>query len=147
MHKQKNRWHWAVPRRVLAALVVVATFAPAMVHAHDAAEEQVTPLMKQDIPRNAGDQVLLATVTFAPGQQSQPHMHAGPIVAYVLQGHITSQLNGGEIKTYGPGESWFEAPGTHHTMANNASKTEEARLLVFAIIDGAAPIKQALPAQ
>lgn len=133
--------------RVLAAtFAVTLTFVLPVAYAHDAGEETVTPVMKQDIPKNAGDHVLLATVNYAPGQASKAHLHIGPIFAYVLVGRITSQLGDGPLKTYGPGESWYEAPGTHHTVSRNASDTESAKLLVFAIVDGANPIKQPMPA-
>jgi quercetin dioxygenase-like cupin family protein len=145
----RNIKHATLPlSRVLAATFAVAlTFVLPVAQAHDAGEETITPVMKQDIPQNAGDHVLLATVSYAPGQASKAHLHVGPIFAYVLEGHVTSQLGDGPLKTYGPGESWYEAPGTHHTVSRNASDTETAKLLVFAIVDGANPIKQPLPAQ
>ena len=71
-------------------------------HAHDAtdpAAEKVTPVMRQAIPEAAGKNVLMATVAYKPGQASEPHMHPGSIFAYVLEGHVTSQLEGSPAKT------------------------------------------------
>ncbi|GGP27627.1 cupin domain-containing protein [Silvimonas amylolytica] len=130
-----------------AAVLAAAAWAPVRAYAHDAGEETVTPVMKQDIPPQSGDHVLIITVNYAPGQTSKAHMHTGPIFAYVLEGHITSQLGDEPAKTYGPGESWYEAPGTHHLVSRNASDSEPAKLLVFSILDGNHPVKQPIPAQ
>nr|WP_321878267.1 cupin domain-containing protein [Paraburkholderia bannensis] len=113
--------------------------------AHDATEEKIAPVMKQAIPEAPGKNVLIATVTFAPGQDSQPHMHPGSIFAYVTQGHIESQIEGSPARVYGPGEAWYEPPGAHHIVARNASKTEPAQILVFAIAGEHDPIKKPLP--
>ncbi|WP_159834950.1 cupin domain-containing protein [Burkholderia sp. 8Y] len=101
--------------------------------AHDGESETVTPVMKQAVPEAAGKNVLLATVAYKPGQASEPHRHPGSIFAYVLEGHVVSQLEGSAAKTYGPGESWYEPPGARHIVSKNASDTEPAKLLVFAI--------------
>ncbi|MBB3260873.1 quercetin dioxygenase-like cupin family protein [Paraburkholderia bannensis] len=111
----------------------------------DAASEKVTPVLKQAIAEAPGKNVLIATVTFAPGQASQPHRHPGSIFAYVTQGHIESQLEGSPARVYGPGEAWYEPPGAHHIVARNASKTEAAQILVFAIAGEHDPIKTPLP--
>jgi quercetin dioxygenase-like cupin family protein len=110
-------------------------------HAHDAGEEKVRPVMRQAIPEAAGKNVLIATVTYQPGQASDPHMHPGSIFAYVLEGHVVSQLEGGPPKTFGPGDSWYEAPGAHHIVSRNASTTRPAKLLVFAIVGEHDPVK------
>jgi quercetin dioxygenase-like cupin family protein len=120
-------------------------------HAHDASNatdpgaEKVTPVMKQAIPEAAGKNVLIATVAYKPGQASEPHMHPGSIFAYVLEGHVTSQLEGSPAKTYGPGESWYEAPGAHHVVSRNASRTKPAKLLVFAVVGESDPVKLPIP--
>ncbi|SAK65632.1 cupin 2 domain-containing protein [Caballeronia hypogeia] len=126
-------------------LVVTAVLALAAMNASAHDEETVRPVMKQAIPEAAGKNVLMATVSYKPGQASEPHMHPGSIFAYVLEGHVTSQLEGSPAKTYGPGESWYEPPGAHHIVSKNASATKPAKLLVFAIAGDADPIKQPIP--
>lgn len=134
--------------RVSAATLAIAlTFVFSVALAQNAGQETVTPVMKQEIPRNAGDRVLLATVSYAPGQASEAHLHNGPVFAYVLEGHIASKSGDGPLKTYGPGESWYEPEGTPHRVSRNASDIESAKLLVFAIVDGEKPIKKPIPAQ
>jgi quercetin dioxygenase-like cupin family protein len=114
-------------------------------HAYDTAEETVRPVMRQAIPEAAGKYVLLATVSYTPGQASATHMHPGSIFAYVLEGHVVSQLEGSPARTYGPGESWYEPPGAHHLVSRNASNSEPAKLLVFAITGEHEPVKLPIP--
>ncbi|WP_420994153.1 cupin domain-containing protein [Cupriavidus sp. 30B13] len=143
----------AASRLILAAVVPALLALPgagqARAHAPDgkpgAGEENVQPVMKQAIPEAAGKNVLMATVTFAPGQVSTPHTHPGSIFAYVLEGSVVSQLGGEPARTYAAGQSWYEPPGAQHLVARNASKTRPAKLLVFAIAGEGEPIKQPLP--
>lgn len=39
------------------------------------------------------------------------------------------------MKEIEEGGSWFEAPGCHHRISNNASKTEEATIMATMITD------------
>lgn len=126
---------------LLTAMMAVAMAETSGTWAQGADSETVTPVMKQSVPEAPGKNVLMATVAFKPGQASEAHMHPGSIFAYVLEGHVVSQLEGSAAKTYGPGESWYEPPGAHHIVAKNASATEPAKLLVFAIAGERDPIK------
>jgi quercetin dioxygenase-like cupin family protein len=128
----------------LASAITSAALALAfcgVAQAHDAGEEKVQPVMRQAIPEAPGKLVLIATVTYKPAQASEAHMHPGSIFAYVLEGHVVSQLEGAPARTYGPGESWYEPPGAHHLVSRNASKTQPAKLLVFAIVGEHDPVK------
>jgi quercetin dioxygenase-like cupin family protein len=126
-----------------AALLALGT---ARAWAHDSAET-ITPVMKQAIPEAAGKDVLMATVTYKPGQASDAHMHPGSIFAYVLEGHVTSQIEGSPARTFGPGQSWYEPPGAHHIVSKNASTTKPAKLLVFAIAGDGEALKQPIPSK
>ena len=75
-------------------------------------------------------QLKAVTVTYAPGQCSAPHRHGGDAFVYVLSGHVRSQVDGAAVRTYGPGDSWFEPMGAHHLVSGNASATEPATMLV-----------------
>ena len=39
------------------------------------------------------------------------------------------------MKVFHEGESWTEAPGAHHSVAENASKTEPAKVFVIFVAD------------
>lgn len=105
------------------------------VHA-DAApgKEQVVPMQRQALPDAPGKFGLMATVIYAPGQESLPHRHPGSVFAYVLEGEVISQLDGGKEVSYKAGQSWYETPLTPHTVSRNASKTRPARLLVWLLV-------------
>lgn len=113
--------------------------------AHESGEEKVQPLMKQAVSEAPGKTVMIATVTLAPGQSAAPHLHPGSIFAYVLEGSVVSQLEGEPPRTYKQGETWYEAPRVHHLVTRNASTTQPARLVVWAIVGDKEPVKLPLP--
>jgi quercetin dioxygenase-like cupin family protein len=108
--------------------------------AASAEKGKVTPVFAYDLPNRPGQKVTGVLVEYAPGDSSPPHHHTtgGSVVAYVLDGAIRSQVNGGPVTVYQAGESWLEPPGAAHSVSANASTSEPARLLaVFVAEDGA----------
>jgi len=105
------------------------------------AEDTISVLMKQRLADVAGKEVTLLTVDYAPGAASDPHVHPGSVIAYVLEGVVVSQLEGGEPVTYTKGQSWYESPKTPHLVSRNASKTQPARLLVYLLSQKGEAIK------
>lgn len=95
------------------------------------AEDTVSVLMKLRLADMAGKEATVLTVDYVPGAASETHVHPGSVFAYVLEGAVVSQLEGGEPMTYTKGQSWYESPKTTHVVSKNASKTEPAKLLVF----------------
>jgi quercetin dioxygenase-like cupin family protein len=133
----------------LAALLLACAAGLGFAHgarARDGGEEKVQPLMKQPVSDAPGRNVMIATVTLAPGQSAAPHLHPGSIFAYVLEGSVVSQLEGQPPRTYAQGETWYEAPRVHHLVTRNASTSQPARLLVWAIVGDQEPIKLPMPA-
>ena len=126
-------------------LAAVAAIACSSVSAHDAAEETVTPLQRQELPDVPGKQVILAVVAYEPGQASAPHRHAGSVFAYVLEGEGTSQLEGQPPITYKAGQSWYEPPRVPHLVSRNASTTKPAKLLAWLLMDEGGQVKEPLP--
>jgi quercetin dioxygenase-like cupin family protein len=57
------------------------------------------------------------------------------VAAYVLSGAIRSQVDNGEVHVFHAGEHWTEKPGAHHTVSENASTTEPAKLLAIFVAD------------
>jgi quercetin dioxygenase-like cupin family protein len=90
------------------------------------------PVLAKDLPNVPGMRMTALTVNYDPGAASGSHRHAphGFLIAYVLKGHIRSQVDGEPEKVYGPGESWTEGPNAHHLVSQNASATEPAQMLV-----------------
>lgn len=121
--------------RLLIAVFVVATaasiFSAQQTPADEPGDETVSPLFQQALPNVEGETFTSVTVEFPPGGRAAPHRHGGAFVyAYVLAGTVRSKLDDEPIRTYGEGESWFEAPGAHHVLTENASTTARAKLLV-----------------
>ncbi|CAG4903450.1 hypothetical protein R69919_03059 [Paraburkholderia gardini] len=127
-------------KMILASTVVaLATSAmPPLVHAHgtDDVRDNITPAFRTAIANVPGKTMTAIVVDYKPGQKSPPHRHGQAfVVGYVLSGAIRSQLNDGETRVYHAGESWTEVPGVHHTISENASSTEPAKLLAIFVAD------------
>lgn len=103
-----------------------------------AAEERA--LLSSPLTGIRDHELKAVTVTYAPGQSSAPHRHGGDAFVYVLSGHVRSQVEGAAVRTYGPGDSWFEPMGAHHIVSGNASATEPATMLVVFVAAPAATL-------
>ncbi|HET6331198.1 MAG TPA: cupin domain-containing protein [Holophagaceae bacterium] len=85
-------------------------------------------------------------VHYGPGESSEPHRHPFPVMVYVLEGAIRSQVEGQpEARLYQAGESFYEAPDVTHLVSANASATEPARFLAIFTCDHEAELSSALP--
>jgi quercetin dioxygenase-like cupin family protein len=95
----------------------------------------VRPVSCERLPNVPGKSITTVVVDFPPGAYSPRHRHPGSVTAFMLKGQVRSQLNDGPIDTFGVGQGWFEPPGTIHSFAENASKTEPASLLATFVAD------------
>ena len=120
--------------KLLKALLISFTLLPI-----SALGAEVAMLFKQELADMAGKAGQMLTVEFAPGEVSAPHRHNAHTFVYVLQGSVVMQVQGGEAKTLTAGQTFYENPDDIHTVANNASATEPAKILVFFIKDSDAP--------
>jgi quercetin dioxygenase-like cupin family protein len=101
-----------------------------------APHETITPAFTEAIANVPGKTMTALVVEYAPGGKSTPHRHGQAfVVGYVLSGAIRSRVNNGEERVYHAGEHWTEKPGVHHTVSENASDTEPARLLAIFVAD------------
>lgn len=72
-----------------------------------------------------------AIVTFPPGAHVAPQRHSDAFVfAYVLEGAVSSQLEGRPAHVYRRGENWSAQPDGHDVAIDNISATDPAKLLV-----------------
>ena len=93
------------------------------------------------LPKVPGKRITVTVVSYAPGQKSGSHHHPGSVVAYVLSGAIRSENSAtGPVKVYKAGESFFEPPGSHHLISENASATEPTGLLAVHVADDGAQL-------
>jgi len=106
--------------------------------ASDAQElETVKPVFTHAIPNIPGKSLTALQVNYPPGGRSPSHRHpkSAFIYAHVLTGAIRSQVDNEPAKVYRAGEGFYEVPGSHHRVSENASQTEPASLLAIFILD------------
>ena len=99
--------------------------------------EQVKPVFEHKIPNAQGKSMVAVIVSYPPGGKSPAHHHAQSafIYAYVLAGAIRSQVGDEPAKVYRVGEGFYEVPGSHHRISENASDKEPASLLAVFVVD------------
>lgn len=135
----------AVQIALACSTVLLLPALPAFAHDPanaDSGKETVIPLKRQTLPDVSGKNVIMATVNYAPGQKSDPHVHPGSVFAYVLEGEVISQLEGQPPATYKAGDSWYEPPQAPHVVSKNASATKPAKLLVWLLVGDGEALKQ-----
>ncbi|KAJ5691842.1 RmlC-like cupin domain-containing protein [Penicillium macrosclerotiorum] len=83
-----------------------------------------------------GKSIVGLRVEFPPHGSTPPHRHGGASVsAYVISGNLLNKMNDDPMKVIKTGETWFEAPGCHHRISDNASKTDPATLFAVLVLD------------
>lgn len=120
--------------RCMAAGLIAIALGTAS-HAHEL--EEVKSVFEGAIPNIPGKSLKALVVSYAPGGKSPPHLHARSafIYAHVLSGAIRSQVNDEPAQVYQAGEGFYEVPGSHHKVSENASEREPASLLAVFIVD------------
>ena len=125
--------------RVIYALIVCALSAILGVDSGIAADKnsKVTLVYEHALPNVPGKSIKGVLVEYGPGGTSSAHTHpkSAFIYATVLEGAIKSSVNKEPVVTYRKGESFSEMPGDRHSVSENASKTEPAKLLAVFVVD------------
>ena len=126
---------------VLFAGALKPSLARGAEHAETRAEsnlqETATPIFERKLPNVPGKSLLAVEVVYPPGAASPSHRHppSAFIYAYVVSGEVVSAVDDERPRVYRAGESWSEAPGAHHRVSRNASKTKPAKLLAVFVKD------------
>ena len=118
-------------RLVIAALVIPTSLVCAQ--QSPAGTVTRTDLLRDSLPAGAYRDLRVATIEIPPGAAAPRHRHDVAVVAYVLEGSVENQFNGGALQTHRAGDAWWERPGTTHDVARNASASAPARLLLVYI--------------
>ena len=128
----------ALPRLTHALIVcaLIATFGVGSGMAADK-NSKVTLVYDHALPNVPGKSIKGVLVEYGPGGTSSAHTHpkSAFIYATVLEGAIRSSVNNGPVVTYRAGQSFSEMPGDRHSVSENASKTEPAKLLAVFVVD------------
>jgi quercetin dioxygenase-like cupin family protein len=120
-----------------AAALALAALAAGPCHGADGAPPpaRVAELLTRALDDLPGKEVTMLSVEYLPGGASLPHRHDAHVFVYVLEGSLRMQLDGGEVRTLGPGEVFYEGPGDVHRLSANASATEPAKFLAVVLKD------------
>lgn len=138
---------WSLPPGLVVRSAVDLVFGPAghamVAHIHTTEQRPgtiVEPVSSEPLVQIPGLNIIVARVKFPPGALSPKHNHPGSVYVYVLDGIVNSQLLGGPPGTFGPGQSFFEPPGTVHLFAENASAVAPAEVLAVFIAPPGVPL-------
>jgi quercetin dioxygenase-like cupin family protein len=120
----------------LACALINATLGGSAAIAADQ-NAKTTLVYEHALPNVPGKSIKGVLVEYGPGGSSPAHTHpkSAFIYATVLEGAIRSSVNDGPVVTYRTGQSFSEMPGDRHSVSENASKTEPAKLLAVFVVD------------
>jgi quercetin dioxygenase-like cupin family protein len=110
--------------------------------AQHAGQRSVRTALTQRLPALDGNRlsVNLVEVAYGPDAASPAHSHPCPVIGYVIEGAIRSQVKGQPAVTYHAGESFYESPNGEHLVSANTSSTKPAKLLAIFVCDHTAPL-------
>lgn len=98
----------------------------------------VAELMQKELTGVPGKELRMLTVEYPPGGASPPHRHHAQVFVYVLSGSLRMQVQGSAVVTLQPGQIFYEGVDDVHTISENASRSEPAKILVFMVKDNSA---------
>ncbi len=88
----------------------------------------------------------IVEVTYEPGGSSPAHSHPCPVMVYVIQGAIRTQVKGAPAAIHRAGETFYETPDGVHEVSANASDTAPAVFLAIFVCDRDTPLSVPPPA-
>jgi quercetin dioxygenase-like cupin family protein len=128
-----------LPRFICALIVCTLIVITLGVSSGIAADEgpKVTLVFDHALPNVPGKSMKGVLVEYGPGVVSTAHTHprSAFIYATVLEGAIRTSVNDGPAVIYRAGQNFPEMPGDRHTLDENASKTEPAKLLAVFVVN------------
>jgi quercetin dioxygenase-like cupin family protein len=119
------------------AVLIGPSLAPALAESptNKALAEVVQELMKKELTGVPGKEIRMLTVEYPPGGASPPHRHDAQVFVYVLSGSLRMQVQGSPVVTLQAGQIFYEGVDDVHTISENASPSESAKILVFMVKD------------
>ena len=126
--------------RFVSALICTFIVATVGVESGVAAEDKgpkVTIVYDHVLPNVPGKSMKGILVEYGPGEGSPAHIHPKSAFTYatVLEGAVRTSVNDGPAVVYKAGQNFAEMPGDRHTVDENASKTEPAKMLAVMVVD------------
>ncbi len=119
---------------ILCALIATLGVVSAMADDNGPKDTVVFDHVLPNVPGKSMKGIL---VEYGPGIASVGHVHprSAFIYAMVLEGTIRTSVNDGAAVVYRAGQAFPEMPGDRHTLDENASKTEPAKLFAVFVVD------------
>ena len=135
----KTSSQWATLAIATLGLLASGSAAP------DGAEVRVA--FSHVLPKMQGGQLkaTVVEVSYGPGGSSAAHSHPCPVIGYVLEGALRTQVAGEPEAVYKAGESFYEAPNGVHAISANASATKPVKFLAYFVCDHDTPLTVAPP--
>ena len=135
-----NRGKWVNLAAVLCIAITGSYRLSAKSRANPQNSEKPSParvVTAQELPRMEGGhlKVTLVEVNYGPGEYSHPHSHPCPVIGYVIEGAVRTQVKGQPEAIYKAGESFYEPPNGVHQVSANASDKEAAKFLAYFVCD------------
>ena len=99
-------------------------------------KDRVKPIAAWDIVEKLDGKetrVSVVEVTLEPGQASEPHRHAGPVVGYVLEGEYEWAIDDQPAKTLKAGDTFYEPTGCLHRVSKNPAAKGNTRVLAVVL--------------
>ena len=90
------------------------------------------------LSNSEGKTIIGVRITYPPMGSTPPHRHGGcAISAYVVEGVLLNKMNNEKMEVIEQGGSWYEAPGCHHRISANPSKSKTATVIASMVLDTA----------
>jgi quercetin dioxygenase-like cupin family protein len=109
--------------------------------------EQARVAFAHDLPHLDGGKlrVTIVEVTYGPGEASPPHSHPCPVIGFIVEGALRTQVKGEAVAIYKAGQSFYEAPNRVHQISANASTKRPVKFLAYFVCDQETPLSVAPP--
>ena len=126
-------------RLLLAATVAALSAVPAQGSAPAPFSHALEPLDGSHL------KVTVVEVRYGPGESSPPHSHPCPVIGYVIEGSLRTQVRGEPEAVYTAGQAFYEAANGAHVISANASTDKPVRFLAYFTCDRETPLMQPVP--
>jgi quercetin dioxygenase-like cupin family protein len=104
------------------------------------APTQRTEVMTQPLVDVPGREVRITLLDLMPGHASPPHRHPNHhVFGFIVDGTYEWKIGDEPVKTFKPGQAFYEPPGVLHAVSRNASADARAKLVVFMVADAKQP--------
>jgi quercetin dioxygenase-like cupin family protein len=103
------------------------------------------PVQSSPVTGDPSKEILLLSVSIAPGGAVPTHIHPGDCVGSVVEGSVELLVEGKEPRRMSAGESYANPRGTVHSFRNTSDS--QVRLLNTLVVDKGVPPVQPVAAQ